>query len=80
MKTIEIKAKDFFEMIKARDTSMWSIFAQMIDEKAEQLIIFQNEEGKEIAHYILPTNLAQMEEDRKVFADTFKEKIAKEMN
>ena len=80
MKLIAIKAKDFFEMIKARDTSMWSIFAQMLDEKEEQLVVFQNEEGKEIAHYILPTNFNQLEEDRKVFADTFKEKMANALN
>jgi hypothetical protein len=80
MKTIEIKAKEFFEMMKQRDTSMWSIFAQLINDQEEQLIVFQDAEGKEIAHYILPTSVPQMEEDRKMFAETFKEKIAKALN
>ncbi len=31
MKIIQIKASQFFELLKMKDTSMWEIFAQMID-------------------------------------------------
>lgn len=80
IKTIEIKAKAFFELLKQNDQSMWSVFAHMIDEKEEQLILFVNEEGAEIAHYILPTSLEQMQEDQKLFAEQFKEKLKSGLN
>lgn len=79
MKTIEIKANEFFELIKGRAISMWSMFEEMVTEE-EQLILFLDEEGKEIAHYILPTNVEQVKEDQKVFAETFKEKLKSAMN
>ncbi len=79
MKTIEIKAKAFFELLKGRDVSMWSMFEEMVNKDEEQLIIFLDEEDKEMAHYILPTNVEQVKEDQKVFADSFKEKM-KELN
>jgi len=75
MKTIEIQAKAFFELIKNRDVSMWSMFEEMVNAEVEQLIIFLDEEGKEIAHYILPTSVEQVKEDQKVFAQSFKEKL-----
>lgn len=75
MKTIKIKAKDFFELLKNRDTSMWSIFAQMIQKDQEQVIIFLNEKEEEITRYILPTNETQLKEDQKVFAEEFKRKL-----
>lgn len=75
MKTIEIQAKAFFELIKNRDMSMWSMFEEMVNPEVEQLIIFLDEEGKEIAHYILPTSVDQVKEDQKVFAQSFKEKL-----
>lgn len=75
MKTIEIQAQAFFELIKSRDVSMWSIFEEMVNPEEEQLVIFLDEAGKEIAHYILPTNIAQVKEDQKIFAESFKEKL-----
>ncbi|RYD96705.1 MAG: hypothetical protein EOP54_13045 [Sphingobacteriales bacterium] len=75
MKTIEIQAKAFFELIKNRDVSMWSMFEEMVNSEEEQLVIFLDEEGKEVAHYILPKNVAQVKEDQKIFAQSFKEKL-----
>lgn len=80
MKTIEIQAKAFFELLKGRDVSMWSMFEEMISAEEEQLIIFLDEDGKELAHYVLPTNVAQVKEDQKVFAESFKEKLKQELN
>lgn len=74
-KTIEIAAKPFFELLKERDTSMWAVFAEMIDASQEQLVIFNDETGKEIAHYTLPTTTEQLEEDQKTFAAYFKERL-----
>lgn len=75
IKTIEIQAAAFFEMLKKNDQSMWSIFAQMIDENQEQLILFFNEKQEEIAHYILPKSLEQLQQDQHIFAASFKEKL-----
>lgn len=75
MKTIEIQAQAFFELIKSRDVSMWSMFEEMVNPEEEQLIIFLDEAGKEIAHYILPTTIEQVKEDQKIFAESFKEKL-----
>ncbi len=41
MKVIQIKAKDFFEFIKLKDTSMWEIFSQMIDGEEKEIIFFR---------------------------------------
>jgi hypothetical protein len=76
MKTIEIKAKDFFELLKLKDTSMWEIFAQMVDGKEKELL-FLDEENKILFAYPLPNNMEQLEEDRKLFAKEYAEKIAK---
>lgn len=75
VKTIEIQAKGFFELLKNRDMSMWSIFEEMINPEEEQLIIFKNEENESIAEYFLPTNKERLEEDRKLFSAYFKEKL-----
>ena len=74
MKTIQIKANDFFEFIKLKDTSMWEIFSQMIDGE-EKEIIFLDEEEKVLFSYILPKNLEKLEEDRKTFAKEYAEKM-----
>ena len=44
MKIIQIKANDFFELIKLKDTSMWEIFSQMIDGEAKEIIFLDEEE------------------------------------
>lgn len=75
MKTIEINAKPFFDMLKNRETSMWSMFSEMLHEKEEQLVVFLDEDGKEIAHYILPTTQEQLQKDREVFAESFKQRL-----
>jgi hypothetical protein len=75
MKVIQIKAKDFFELIKLKDTSMWEIFSQMIDGE-EKEIIFLDEEEKILFNYILPQNLEKLEEDRKTFAKEYAEKMS----
>lgn len=75
MKTIQIKANDFFELLKLKDTSMWEIFAQMIDGE-EKKIIFLDEEEKVLFSYILPKNLEKLEEDRKEFAKEYAEKMS----
>ena len=75
MKIIQIKANDFFELIKLKDTSMWEIFSQMIDGE-EKEILFLNEEEKVLFSYILPNNLEKLEEDRKTFAKEYAEKTS----
>lgn len=76
MKKIEIKAEQFFELLKLKDTSMWSIFSQMIDGE-EKEIIFLDHEDKILFNYILPSNAEKLEEDRKVFSKQFSDKISK---
>ncbi|HRP88946.1 MAG TPA: hypothetical protein PKX92_02795 [Edaphocola sp.] len=75
MKTITIQTKAFFELIKSKEISMWQLFEQMINKEEEQLIIFVNEDEKEIAHYHLPKTKEQLFLDQKSFADIFKEKL-----
>lgn len=76
MKSIQIKANDFFEFLKTKDTSMWEIFSQMIDGE-EKEITFLDEEKKVLFRYILPNNLEKLEEDRKMFAKEYAEKMSK---
>lgn len=78
MKTIEIKAEEFFELLKMKDVSMWEIFSQMIDGE-EKEIIFLNEDNTLLFNYILPTNKEKLDEDRKQFAQEYSEKL-KELN
>lgn len=75
MKAIQIKAKNFFELLKLKDTSMWEIFSQMIDGE-EKEIIFIDEEEKILFNYLLPKNLEKLEEDRKIFAKEYADKIS----
>ena len=75
MKTIEIKAAPFFELLKLKDTSMWEIFSQMID-GGEKEIIFLDDEDKVLFSYLLPTTLEKLREDQKVFAKDYAEKMA----
>ncbi|WP_346984682.1 hypothetical protein [Chryseobacterium sp. POE27] len=75
MQKIEIKAEQFFELLKLKDTSMWEIFAQMISEN-EKEIIFLDNEGKILFNYILPQNQEKLEEDRKEFSKQFADKLS----
>lgn len=75
MKNIQIKAKDFFELLKLRDASMWEIFAQMVDGE-EKEIVFLDEEDKVLFSYVLPSTMEKLQEDQKIFAKEYAEKIA----
>lgn len=75
MKSIEIKADQFFEMLKLRDVSMWEIFAQMLDGE-EKEIIFLTEENTILFNYILPSTKEKLEADRKEFSKQFSEKLS----
>ncbi len=75
MKNIQIKASSFFELLKIKDTSMWEIFAQMIDDQ-EKEIIFLDDEQKVLFTYLLPNNLDKLNEDRKEFAQEYSEKLS----
>ncbi|SIQ60881.1 hypothetical protein SAMN05880574_1188 [Chryseobacterium sp. RU37D] len=75
MQKIEIKAEQFFELLKLKDTSMWEIFSQMIDGNEKEIIFLDNEE-KTLFNYILPSNKEKLEEDRKEFSKQFADKLA----
>ncbi|QDP84134.1 hypothetical protein FNJ88_00645 [Chryseobacterium sp. SNU WT5] len=75
MKNIQIKASSFFELLKMKDTSMWEIFAQMIDGE-EKEIIFLDDEEKILFNYFLPDNLEKLDNDRKQFAEEYSEKLS----
>lgn len=75
MQTIQIQAEQFFELLKLKDTSMWEIFAQMIDGN-EKEIIFTDQEEKILFNYILPSNQEKLAEDRKEFSKQFADKLA----
>ncbi len=75
MKNITIKANDFFELLKLKDQSMWDIFAQMIDGE-EKEIVFLNDENQYLFHYILPTTIEKLQEDKALFAKEYSEKLS----
>ncbi|KMQ60063.1 hypothetical protein ACM46_17605 [Chryseobacterium angstadtii] len=75
MQTIEIKAEQFFELLKLKDTSMWEIFSQMIDGNEKEIIFLDNEE-KILFNYVLPSAQEKLEEDRKEFSKQFSDKLA----
>lgn len=74
MQKIEIKAEQFFELLRLKDTSMWEIFARMIDGN-EKEIIFLDQEGKILFNYILPSTAEQLEKDRTEFSKQFADKL-----
>ncbi|MEG0760054.1 hypothetical protein [Chryseobacterium sp.] len=75
MKTIEIKADQFFEILKLRGASMWEIFSQMIDGE-EKEIIFLTEENAVLFNYILPSDKEKLEKDKQEFSKQFSEKLS----
>ncbi|AYZ11207.1 hypothetical protein V2E39_14480 [Chryseobacterium arthrosphaerae] len=75
MQKIEIKAEQFFELLKLKDTPMWEIFSQMIDGNEKEIIFLDNED-KILFNYILPSNQEKLEEDRKEFSKQFSDKLA----
>ncbi|GAA5101728.1 hypothetical protein GCM10023210_41920 [Chryseobacterium ginsengisoli] len=75
MQKIEIKADQFFELLKLKDTSMWEIFAQMMDGNEKEIIFLDNED-KILFNYILPSEKEKLEEDRKEFSKQFADKLS----
>lgn len=75
MKTINIKAEAFFELLKNHDQSMWEIFAQMVDGESKN-IIFLNNDNEILFNYTLPETLEQLEEERRVFSKEFAVKLS----
>lgn len=75
MQRIEIKAEQFFELLKLKDTPMWEIFSQMIDGNEKEMIFLDNED-KVLFSYILPADQEKLEEDRKEFSKQFSDKLA----
>ncbi|WP_267406362.1 MULTISPECIES: hypothetical protein [unclassified Chryseobacterium] len=74
MQRIEIKADQFFELLKLKDTSMWEIFAQMMDGNEKEIIFLDNED-KILFNYILPSTPEKLEEDRVEFSKQFSDKL-----
>jgi hypothetical protein len=70
-----IKANDFFELLKLRDQSMWDVFASMIDGE-EKEIVFLNDENQYLFHYVLPTTIEKLQEDKTLFAKEYSEKLS----
>lgn len=75
MKHIEIKASQFFELLKLKDALMWEIFSQMVD-GVEKEIFFLDDEGRILFSYLLPETAEKLEEDRKKFAKEYAEKLS----
>ena len=75
MKIIQIKASQFFELLKSRDTPMWEIFAQMIDGEEKELIFLDDEEQL-LFNYILPKNLEKLNEDREILAKEYAKQLS----
>lgn len=75
MKKVQIKAGQFFELLKMKDCSMWEIFAQMIDGE-EKEIIFLDDDEKLLFSYILPTKIEKLEEDRIQFSKEYADKLS----
>lgn len=75
MKTIQIKAEQFFELLKLKDTSMWAIFSQMIDGNEKEIVFLDNED-KILFNYVLPSNPEKLEEDRIEFSKQFSDKLS----
>lgn len=75
MKTIQIKAAQFFELLKMKDASMWEIFAQMIDGEEKEMI-FLDDDDQVLFNYTLPKTLEQLNEDRAQFAKEYSAKLS----
>ncbi len=79
MKKIQIKTKDFFELLKIKETSMWDIFTQMIDNE-EKEIIFLDNDNNILFNYILPNNIEKLQSDKKIFIENFSLKIKESLS
>lgn len=70
-----IQASQFFELLKMRDTSMWTIFSQMIDGEEKELIFLDDEE-KILFNYTLPKTMDELQIDQKKFAEEYAQKLS----
>lgn len=74
MKTIQIKADQFFEMLKNNGVSMWDLFRNLIDGDEKQLLFLDKDE-KVIAEYILPKTVEELDDDLETFKKTISSKV-----
>lgn len=79
MKSYHIKAAEFFDLLKLRDTSMWEIFSQMLDGEEKQMI-FLDENEQVLFDFILPKTKRELEVQRKKFNEEFALKLASLQN
>lgn len=75
MKKVTIDAVQFFELLKLKDTSMWEIFARMIDGE-EKEIIFLDKDEQILFTYRLPATPEKLAEDQKAFATHYADKLS----
>lgn len=75
MKSVQIKADEFFEMLKNHGVSLWDMLKNMVDGEEKQLLFLDNEQ-KIIAEYKLPMTKEELEKD----IDTFRESIGSKVN
>jgi len=74
MKIIQIKADQFFEILKNNGVSMWDLFRNMIDGNEKQLLFLDKDE-KVIAEYILPKTVDELDDDLETFKNTIRPKV-----
>lgn len=74
MKIIQIKADQFFEMLKNNGVSMWDLFRNMIDGEEKQLLFLDKDE-KIIAEYLLPKTVKELDKDLETFKKTISSKV-----
>ncbi|MFA7616696.1 MAG: hypothetical protein WCY16_08980 [Weeksellaceae bacterium] len=74
MKIIQIKADQFFEMLKNNGVSMWDLFRNMIDGDEKQLLFLDKDE-KIIAEYLLPKTVEELDKDLETFKKTISSKV-----
>lgn len=79
MNCYQVKAAEFFDMLKSRDTSMWEIFAQMID-GSEKKLIFIDEKSQVLFDLILPETKEELDVLRKKFNEEFALRLASLQN
>lgn len=75
MKTVEIQADSFFNLLKSKEVSMWQLFGEMIDGEEKQLLFIGPEE-KIIASYVLPATREQLEKDVETFQEDLLAKLS----
>lgn len=75
MKTVDIKAAEFFELLRLNDTSMWEIFRKLQNGQP-RLLRFLGPENQVLFDYLLPATAEELAEDEKIFAKEYAEKIA----